>query len=222
MKNITKKTGYVLTVIVTLVVLTLVFLTLSSFKKPKEITPSEQTTRLLSINPPQNEELKPNLTQKFELIFASIDKTTPINITLTYAPLKDPAKEMVAKISQTTTGNSMAINILEPILPLKTYTLTLTQNNQTLLKQNYISSKIKPTPIFQNDTMLKDFLPYSTQTYSLEYNPSRNIYVAHVKYNPDSSLSLNAQIEAVKADVSRFIQSKEITVDSVKIDYSLK
>lgn len=222
MKNITKKTGYVLAVIITLVVLTLSFLSLSSLKKPQEITPAEQTTRLLSISPRRTEELKPNLTQKFEITFTNMNKTTPINVSLSSAPFKNPTEIRMVKISQKTIGNNVIINTLEPILPLEAYTLTLTQNNKIILKQNYISSGIKPTPIPQNNKTLQDFLPYTTQAYSLEYSPSRNIYIAHVKYNPNSSLSLTAQIETVKTEVSQFIQSKGIAIESVKIDYSLK
>lgn len=222
MKNVIKKTGYVLAVLVTFVVLTLVFLALSSLKKTQNNDPAKQTTLLTSVRPPKTEELKASLTQKFEITFTSMDQTTPINISLSSAPFKNPEEATAVKVSQKTIGNSMIINTLEPILPLNTYTLTLTQNSQTILKYIYLSSETKPTPIPQNNTALQEFLPHTTQTYSLEYALSRNIYVAHVKYNPNSSLSLTAQIEAVQTDVSQFIQSKGIAVESVKIDYSLK
>lgn len=221
MKNVIKKLIYALLVLGLLVALWFLFKQLSSLKKTDNGQPA-QNTRALYISPPPNSLLQPGAAQKFEIRFSNSLTGSATKAVLLVSSAKTPESKNTVRVSQNTTGNLMVITTEEPIMPVSLYTLTITQNNQPLLTASFTSDMTRPTPIPVNNSALQDYLPYTASGFTLRYLESRNIYIANIKYDKNSSLSLSAQIDQVKKDVAQFVQSKRISLDSVKIEYSLK
>jgi len=119
--------------------------------------------------------------------------------------------------------NTTTLRITSPLptQPNSIYLLTIvnTQTHAIIFEASYTSSPPIPTPVAKNNTALSQFLPYTTTTYSLEYDKNSNLYVFHFLYNAGSSDDVQTQFEKAQAAAKVFITSKNIDLDSLVIQW---
>jgi len=151
-------------------------------------------------------------------------KTNPSNVdfNLSYIDLTQDNPPKIVKLQvNSSAGNVVQLTTGEPILQQADYTLTITdrQSNKTLFSGIYPSRDIPPTPVPTNNSLLKRYLPYDTSTYTLVYVPEKNLYVSHLKWNPDLPDTYDVQFQSAKTDALNFIQSKGIDISTVVIEW---
>ncbi len=218
MKLINKKLLLVVGVVVAFIILAVLMLFLSSLKKPVQ---KAGRTGVVGIVPSETQILTPNVIQKFQVVFGAVASASNAKFELSYQPFGNQETKKV-KIKTLIDERTATIVNEDPTIPNSKYTLTIAQSGEKEVVAKYLSGSITPTPISVNNESLTQFLPYKTQTFILEYNEARNIYIMHFLYSAASSVDLNTQFDSAKKQANDFIASKNIPLSSIKIEYLYK
>jgi hypothetical protein len=185
-------------------------------------TPTPVAASIERIVPDEPETLTAGVPHTFLVYFnrsVSIQNLT-INLTSADITADNPEKIPVAISISQPSSSIVLIKTKEEIEETSEYDLTVTDENGTVLAStSYLSGNLQPTKVPTNDQTLKQFLPYSTNSYTLEYLASQNLYVFHFIYDPTNSEDLQQQFQDAKAQAIQFIQSKGVDINSIVIDF---
>lgn len=145
---------------------------------------------------------------EFDLSYADITQDSPQRI---------PVQKTISLFAP----NVVSIKTLSPINEKSEYYLTVidTQSNTTISSSSYLSGNIEPTPLPSNNQTLKQFLPHETDTYLLEYSGTKNLYIFHFKYDPTNDDDIDTQLQDAKNEAIQYIQSKNVDINSIVIEY---
>ncbi|MBI2022340.1 hypothetical protein HYS97_00610 [Candidatus Daviesbacteria bacterium] len=117
-------------------------------------------------------------------------------------------------------SKKLAVRLKSPIKPLHQYNINIRQGNKELLNLTYFSDKVLPQIQPKINLELYQYLPYETDSYTLNYVQLRNTYVFSFNYNPNSKKTLDQQFEEAKQDAIEFIESKGINVNDIPIEWN--
>lgn len=142
-------------------------------------------------------------------------------VTYTYIYTDDPIPQIASITTNQLGKDTLELQVLDPIEQGAEYTIVIRNRstNDILSTTTYSSQDVQPTPIQKNNPALKQYLPYTTSTYSLEYLERKNIYQFHFIYNPDVETPIEEQFETAKTDALQFIRSHSIDPASVTIEW---
>jgi len=172
------------------------------------IIPSEATTLIASEK------------QTFTVSFSTTLDANAVTFSLTP---DDDSQEISAPkiILRQPDPKTISLEVQGSLEPFYNYTLTIQDklSQKILASQTYYVAPPQPTAIPNNNQTLKTYLPYETNTYSLEYLPDRNIYLFHFKYNDSSDVESDVQFENAKAAATQFIESKGIQISDITIEW---
>ena len=177
-----------------------------------------QSISLVSVSPIQNSVLVSGKKQIFTITFNNQPKN--ITTTLERTDVTNTSKPVTASFTLSEKGNALVLTTTGPIVPDSIYTLNVLYQNTPLVSLSYTTTNLLPSPVKQNNEPLKKYLPYNTASYSLRFDQNRNIYLFNFIYDPSKNDSLDVQYEQAKQDAIDFIESKEIDVDSVIIEWN--
>lgn len=175
----------------------------------KELAPADGNT------------LKAGQPQTFKVYFNNFVLLSQISVNLLYADLTQDNPATPIGIDLKALGNNaIQITTHDLIKERSEYQLVIKdQTGNVVFSADYLSNEIPPTPVPSNNPTLKDYLPYETPNYALEYLPSQNLYVFHFKYDSNLETTPDRQFENAKADAIRFIQNKGIDQATVTIEW---
>lgn len=143
-------------------------------------------------------------------------------VTYTYIYEDETMTPLTAQTTLKQLGtNTLELQLVDAIKPGAEYTISIVNKNtnQILSTSTYGSLNIQPTPVTNNNPALQQYLPYSADTYSLEYNQQKNLYVFHFISSESSEQSIEEQFEAAKQAALQFIQSKGVDLNSITIEW---
>jgi hypothetical protein len=201
----------------------------STLKKTPPTPEKKQTLRrdittifVREVSPPPTQTLVAGQLQKFTVTLdASVD-VGKLRINIVSSPPSDISSQSPVPFTKGFSGRKLEISTTQTTLPVTTYTITLAYNDKVILQQSYLSSPEAPTPVANNNVSLSQFLPYETLNYLLEYNKGRNIYIVHVRYDPNSKKDLTTQFNDAKSNANNFIESRGVDLKSIVIEYIFK
>lgn len=204
-----------------------IFLPSSPAKNTKEekklSTQLAKYPAVLAITPKDYVQLIPGKQQEFIINFHDQIDVTKLQTSLNAnSYTKDSSPQRVEITTSFEKKNQMIrIKTNTSIVPLHSYTLMVTNpiSKQLMLRATYHSTDVMPTAIPTNSQTLRKFLPHVTDNYSLVFNEKQNLYIFHFKIIPTSSQSLSEQFAIAKNDAMKFIQSKNISINSIVIDW---
>lgn len=211
-------------------IIVLVIINLIRFKnsssipnKPSETTLPAQELKVLRISPEQNTILTPNTYQTFNIQFTSAILQSYFKVLVIRQDVTTDSTPKTEEVITDLTDNNttLSITLKNPIQGYSSYEINLlsSADNSPIFKIEYLSDKPQETPAPNNNTQLKQFLPYKTNSYELEYNEDTNIYLFHFIYNSDSSETLDSQYQKAKQAATNFIKSKGIDINSIIIEW---
>ena len=204
------------------VVILLIFAGVYALSRSKKTTtPPIESNPAINLLPAAGTTLIPGNTLIFRITFKNTVSKNEMVATLTK---RSPGKENITvPTNMLESENSIAIQTDEKVEQGMFYSLELvTKTGRIILSADYSSPSITPTPLPSNNTQLKDYLPYDTSNFLLDYNNSRNLYVMHFKFRSSDPGTIEQQFEKAKRDAQEFITSKGIQVNTVEIEYSYK
>jgi hypothetical protein len=194
----------------------------STIQSESSIAPVEQIS-ISRIIPSAPLPLTPGLPYSFTVYFSSPVQPSVVSFVLTGNSLygDDPQKTVKISVTSENDNKRYIVKTLEPIEAYGEYILRVynTRTNIEVYKKAFLTKDILSTPVPVNNLSLKTYLPYKTDSYSLEYFANRNIYIFHFIYNSDLPTGAEAQFNAAKADAIQFIQSKGIDINSIVIEW---
>lgn len=176
-----------------------------------------------TISPQEYELLTPGRPQEFRVTFRGNGDVTTLRASVSQALIRKPGTVTTVPVTTSFDQAKKAVIVTTntPILPLSTYVLTIQnpQTTNTLLRINYHSGEVPPTPVVSNNPKLEQYLPHRTDSYNLTYDKKRNIYIFNFKIDPESDLSLATQYDTAKTSATRFIESKGVPINSITIEW---
>ena len=183
----------------------------------------EPNTAVVRVFPDEPQTLTAGIPHTFLVFFNKKISAPSLSVDLSYTditqdnPEKVTAKTAVSQVSP----NELLVKTEEPIKERSEYYLTVfnPQSYGILSSTTYLSGDIQPTIVPANNQQLKNFLPYDTNSYTLEYIPSQNIYVFHFKFDPTNPADITQQMQDAKQQAIQFIQSKGVDINSIVIQY---
>lgn len=143
-------------------------------------------------------------------------------VTYTYIYEDETMTPLTAQTTLKQLGtNTLELQLIEPVKPGAEYTISIVNKNtnQILSTSTYGSLNTQPTPVANNNPALQQYLPYSAETYSLEYNQQKNLYVFHFINSESSEQPIEEQFKAAKQAAIQFIQSKGIDQNSITVEW---
>jgi hypothetical protein len=189
---------------------------------PVDDTQFIKSPMVVNITPDDNSILTPGEIQTFSVKFNSPIAKESMYV---FFRAKDNIEEenyKAVEFSQTLSENNtlLSIKTVSPILVFHNYNLTIYQaNGAKLLQVTYTSDRFERTKEPQNNPELAKYLPHETSSYTLSYIENLNLYIFSFNYNAESEESLDSQYEKAKQDAERFIESKGIDLNSIKIEW---
>lgn len=189
-------------------------------KQPQEQEQINPNIAVTNISPSGDTTLIANQKQTFTVSFSSTLDANAVTFLLT--PDDDSQGISNPKfILRQVDGKTISLQTQETIEPYNTYTLTIQNrlSQKVLASQSYYVAAPQPTTVQTNSPALQAFLPYETDTYSLEYLSDQNVYLFHFKYNESSDVESDVQFEQAKTAATKFIESKGINISTITIDW---
>lgn len=205
-----------------IVVIILIFAGVYSLSRSKKTTTTPtESNPATSLLPAAGATLTPGNTLIFRVTFRNTVSKNEMVATLTK---RSPGKENVTvPTNMLASENSISIQADEKVEQGMFYSLELaTTAGRIILSADYSSPSITPTPLPSNNAQLKEYLPYDTPNFLLDYNKSRNLYIMHFKFRSSDPGTIEQQFEKAKREAQEFIASKNIQVNTVEIEYSYK
>lgn len=195
---------------------------------PQHITQEQQEKQMQSISvtrlfPEENVTLIAGTSPIFTMYF-----NAPVNdelLTFSLIPTDNTQNIPPTRLRIiNSTNERISVQTQGAIQPYNQYAFVVQDklSGRTLKTQIYYVGLPQPTSLPQNNEALKAFLPYETDTYSLEYLASRNVYLFHFKYNPNNPEQNDVQFENAKTQATQFIESKGINLSSITIEWQYK
>ncbi len=178
--------------------------------------------RIVSVSPNNYVLLKPGKSFAFSVIFNKSVRLDNVSVSLSEHIIPtDQTNQLKVSLIQQNSDKVLLITPPTPVKPYASYILTISQENpaKRLLSQAYQTDIPIPSPVPQNNLMLKQYLPYETGTYALSYLESQNLYVFNFIYNPNDPTDVQTQFENAKTNAILYIKSKGIDPNAVTIDW---
>ena len=184
------------------------------------LTPNAAVTKVF---PDEPETLTAGIPHTFLIYFNKNISIKALEFTLSYIDVtQDSPTTITAKVSLSQVSpTEVLVKTEDPIQERSEYNLTVDnpQTSEVLSSTTYLSGDIQPTKVPTNNLKLKDFLPYDTTSYTLEYVPGQNIYIFHFKFDPTNQEDITQQLQDAKSQAIQFIESKGVDINSIVIDY---
>lgn len=183
------------------------------------ITPYIHKLTLLSSTPSLSSLLPVGKSQTFSLTFSDLPEN--IHASITAAPISSPYDTSIVQSTVSTTTGHKTIQFIttSTLLPSTIYTIIISSENTVIFSQPYITERAEITKAPANNSDLKIYLPYETDTYRLSFNQQRNAYIFNFKIVESDPSDIQTQFEKAKSDASAFINSKGVDINSIVIDW---
>lgn len=182
----------------------------------------DSSAKVVSVAPDQSVVLTAGKPYEFNIYFDKPINPNDLSILLSYIDIATDSKPIFVKTALSSDESVvLVLKTLESVKENGEYILLIKSKKTgvALSSTHYLSGVISPTPVPSNNSSLKKYLPYETDSFILRFVPQQNIYVSHFKYDTNLSTSLNDQYEKAKTEVINFIQSKGIDPQTIVIEF---
>lgn len=234
MNTLFKGKTLLLLIFLMMVILLIIFIQvfLNSQPKPKQKqspepviqfqAPIQAPIKVIGIKPDKTISLQPGTMQQFVIQFSQPVNLDSIHLVVERTDITKDLPPYQAEQDTTLSSDRRSLTILlkKPVLPYSKYDLILTDTKKNAIFQaSYLSGKETPMVVKINNFNLSTYLPYETTSFKLSYDKSRNIYVFNFKYDTESPDDLQNQYEKAKSEAVKFIESKEIDINTIVIEW---